>query len=40
MIVSPETRNSSIRMYQGPMESRPEEAKARILSSFSGLISR
>jgi hypothetical protein len=40
MMVSPETRNSSIRMYQGPIESRPAAARARIRSSFSGLISR
>ena len=27
-MVSPETRNSSIRMYQGPIDSRPEAARA------------
>ena len=39
-LVSGEERNSSMRMYQGPTESRPEAARARRRSSASGRTSR
>ena len=40
MIVSPDTRNSSMRMYQGPTVIRPADVSALIRCSFSGRISR
>ncbi len=39
-MVSPETRNSSMRMYHGPIDSRPAAARARTRPSFSGRTSR
>ena len=40
MMVSPDTRNSSMRMYQGPTVIRPAAARAARRASFSGRISR
>ncbi len=40
MMVSPDTRNSSIRMYQGPTVIRPAPVSAASRPSFSGRISR
>ena len=39
-MVSPEDRNSSIRMYHGPMLTRPAAANARNRPSASGRTSR